>query len=377
MDKIPYATQWIDDDDIEAVVAALKSANLTQGPLVNEFESKVAEYCGAKYGVAVNSGTSALHIACLAAGITAGDEVITSPITFVASANCVMYCGARPVFADVQGDAINIDPQEIQKKITARTKAIIPIHFAGNPCDLEEIWAIARANNLIVIEDAAHALGAEYKASKIGSCKYSDMTILSFHAVKHITTGEGGMVLTNNEELYEKLKLFRSHGITRDDKYLTKNDGVWYYEMNELGLNYRLSDLQCALGISQLAKLDEFVDRRREIALIYNEAFSHNAGITVINESAQARSAYHLYVLIVKDRQRIFNELRAADIIVNVHYIPVYLQPYYQKLGYTSGLCPRAEDFYGKALSIPMFPKMSDKDIARVIEVINKVVRCK
>ncbi len=375
MNGIPYATQWIDDDDIAAVVGALKSSNLTQGPLVTQFEKKMAAYCGAKYAVAVNSGTSALHIACLAAGISSGDEVITSPITFVASANCVLYCGGRPVFADVESDTINIAPKEIEKNITPNTKAVIPVHFAGNPCDLEAISAIAKKNDLFVIEDAAHALGAEYKGSKIGSCKYSDMTTLSFHAVKHITTGEGGMVLTNDEELYEKLKLFRSHGITRDDKYLTKNDGIWYYEMHELGLNYRITDIQSALGISQLKKIDNFITRRRQIAKKYDKAFADNAGIAVLPESAAAKSAYHLYPIMVKDRKSIFNKLREADIIVNVHYLPVYIQPYYQKLGYKAGCCPRAESYYQRAISIPMFPKLRDEEVDRVITTITGILK--
>jgi len=374
MPRIPYATQWIEEDDIEAVITALKSANLTQGPLVEEFERKVAEYCGAKYAVAVNSGTSALHIACLVAGIKAGDEVITSPITFVASANCALYCGGRPVFADIRSDTVNIDSREIEKKITPRTKAIIPVHFAGNPCDLEDIHSIAQKNKLMVIEDAAHALGAEYKGSKIGSCKYSDMTTLSFHAVKHITTGEGGMVLTNSEELYEKLKLFRSHGITRDERYLQKNDGIWYYEMHGLGYNYRLTDIQCALGISQLKKLDAFLSKRRKIAELYDRAFSGMRGIKLIPESKNTRSAMHLYVIQVDDRPRIFQSLREKGIIVNVHYIPVYKQPHYQKLGYGGLLCPKAESYYQKAISIPMYPKMGEEQVSQVIKMIKEAV---
>lgn len=375
MKRIPYATQWIDDEDIAAVVATLKSSNLTQGPRITEFEKKVAEYCGAKYAVAVNSGTSALHIACKAAGITKDDEVITSPITFVASSNCVLYCGGRPVFADVKEDTINIDPQEIKKKITPKTKAIIPVHFAGNPCEMEEIQTIAKENNLMVIEDAAHAIGAEYHGSKIGSGKYSDMTIFSFHPVKHITTGEGGMVLTNNEELYEKLKFFRSHGITRDPRYIQRNDGSWYYEMHELGYNYRITDIQCALGITQLKRLDNFVERRREIAKRYNEVFSNYDGIATLKEMPQTKSAYHLYVILVKNRKFVFDKLREANIFVNVHYIPVYLQPYYQKLGYEPGLCPNAESYYEKAISIPMFPKLSDDEVNLIIKKIKELIK--
>ena len=371
---IPYATQWIENDDIEAVVSALKSTNLTQGPLVDSFEKKVADYCGAKYAVAVNSGTSALHIACLAAGISVGDEVITSPITFVASANCILCCGGRPIFADILDDTINIDPQEIKKKLTSKTKAIIPVHFTGNPCDLEEINQIACEKNLIVIEDAAHALGAEYEGAKIGAGKFSDMTIFSFHAVKHITTGEGGMVLTNNEELYERLKFHRSHGITRDQKYLNKNNGIWYYEMHKLGYNYRLTDIQCALGISQLKKLDRFVLRRREIAYKYNEAFRNFDRVAILKETPQAKSSYHLYVIMVKNRRSIFDKMREGGIIVNVHYIPAYLHPYYQQLGYQSGLCPNAETYYQGAITLPLYPKMSDEDVNYVIGTLKQAI---
>jgi UDP-4-amino-4,6-dideoxy-N-acetyl-beta-L-altrosamine transaminase len=372
--RIPYAMQWIEDDDIEAVVSALKSSNLTQGPLVEEFEKKVADYCGARYAVAVNSGTSALHIACLAADISDGDEVITSPITFVATPNSVLYCGGKPVFADVNEKTINIDPNEIKKKITKRTKAIIPVHFAGNPCDLAEIYQIAKENKLLIIEDAAHALGAEYQGSKIGSCKYSDMTVLSFHAVKHITTGEGGMALTNNEDLYEKLKFYRSHGITRDNKYLRKNDGIWYYEMHELGFNYRITDIQCALGSSQLSKIDGFIERRREIAQKYNEAFKSVENISVVGENSRANSSYHLYVITLDNRELVFCKMREANIIVNVHYIPVYLQPYYQRLGYKAGACPIAEKYYARALSLPMFPKLSLDEQLYVIDSVKRIV---
>ncbi|MBI5139842.1 MAG: UDP-4-amino-4,6-dideoxy-N-acetyl-beta-L-altrosamine transaminase [Candidatus Vogelbacteria bacterium] len=372
--RIPYATQWIEDDDLAAVVAALKSSNLTQGPIVAEFEKQVAQYCGAKYAIAVNSGTSALHIACLAAGISVGDEVVTSPITFVASANCVLYCGGRPVFADVDPATINIDPSEIEKKISPKTKAIIPVHFTGNPCDLESIYNLAKKHNLTVIEDAAHALGAEYQGEKIGACQYSDMAILSFHPVKHITTGEGGMVLTNNEALREKLIFFRSHGITRDPKYMKKQNEDWYYEMHYLGHNYRLTDIQSALGISQLQKIDKFVARRREIAQVYNRAFLDIEGIDFLKESQSAKSAYHLYVILVKKRKNFYNKLRAAGLIVNVHYIPVYLQPYYQRMGYKAGDCPNAEEYYAQAITIPLYPKMAKPRITRVIKAVKEAL---
>jgi len=383
---IPYATQWIEEDDILTVASALRSAYLTQGPLVEEFEKKVAEYCGAKYAVAVNSGTSALHITCLAAGIKIGDEVITSAITFAASANCVLYCGGKPIFADIDPETALIDPADIRKKITKKTKAIIPVHFAGHPADMYEISKIARENNLIVIEDAAHALGARYKLRnsndwiKIGSCTHSDMTIFSFHAVKQLTTGEGGIVLTNSEVLYKKLLMFRSHGITRDSSLFTTHNsqftGPWYYEMQELGYNYRLTDIQCALGLSQLKKLDEFITRRKEIANIYDEAFSKMENVDYIREKQGFDSSRHLYVILVNNRKEVFNFLRKeSKIMVNVHYIPVYQHPYYQNLGYKRGLCPGAEKYYSHAISIPMFPKLTNDEVYYVIERIAEAVK--
>jgi UDP-4-amino-4,6-dideoxy-N-acetyl-beta-L-altrosamine transaminase len=381
MKQIPYATQWIEEDDILAVTDALRSSNLTQGPLVEEFEKSVAQYCGVKYAVAVNSGTSALHIACLASGVSAGDEVITSANTFVASANSILYCGGKPVFADIEADTALIDPIDIRRKITNKTKAIIPVHFAGQPADMEEINKIAKDSNLKIIEDAAHAIGSKYRSKngqdwiKVGSCFHSNMTILSFHAVKHITTGEGGMVLTNDHDLYEKLVFFRSHGITRSIKYMKETEGLWYYEMHDLGFNYRLTDMQCALGINQLKKLDKFIARRKEIAKLYDEAFSEIEQIDFIKEKNGFDSSRHLYVILVKNRRNIYNCLTAeTDIRVNVHYIPVYLHPYYRRLGYGRGLCPMAEEYYSRAISIPMFPKLSNDEVEYVIEKIIKVV---
>ncbi len=378
---IPYGHHCIDNRDIQEVIKVLKSNWITQGPKVKDFESALCKYTGAKYAVAVSSGTAGLHIACLSAGISNGDEVITSPITFVASANCVLYCGARPVFADICEDTVNIDPEEIKKKINKKTKAIIPVHFAGHPCDLEEIYKIAKNYNLTVIEDACHALGAEYKGSKIGSCKYSDMAVFSFHPVKSITTGEGGAVLTNRKDLYEKLLLFRNHGITKDrTKLINKKEGPWYYEMQELGLNYRITDFQCALGLSQLKKLDFFLKQRREIVAQYNEVFKDVKEIKRPVEREYVRNAWHIYVVrlnlkkLIKKQREIFEQLRSQGIGVQVHYIPVYYQPYYQRLGYQKGISPIAESYYKEAITLPLYPKMSDDDIKKVINSVIKVV---
>lgn len=382
MKTIPYGHQWIIEEDIKEVVKVLKSDWITQGPKVKGFEDALCRYTGVKYAVVVSSGTAALHIACLAAGIKSGDEAITSPITFVASANCILYCGGKPVFADIQEDTVNIDPEEIKKKITKRTKTMIPVHFAGHPCDLKEIYEIARDNKLIVIEDAAHALGAEYKSSRIGSCKYSDMTIFSFHPVKSITTGEGGAVLTNRKDLYQKLLIFRNHGITKkSSRFSAKSSkliGGWYHEMQELGFNYRITDIQCALGLSQLKKLDRFIRRRKEIVGIYNQQLSDHLGIDVPIERSYVKSSWHIYPIRLKDtrkRKAVFGKLKRAGIGVQVHYIPVYWQPYYQKLGYKKGICLNAEEFYQAEISIPLYQSMKDKDVKYVADTILKVFK--
>ena len=379
-EMLPYGHQWIDEEDIAAVSEVLHSDWITQGPKVAEFEKEFAEYVGARYAVAVNSGTAALHTACFAAQIEKGDEAITSPITFVASANCVIYQGGIPVFADIKEDTLNIDSQEIKKKINQKTKALIPVDFTGLPADLEKILQIAKDNNLIIIEDASHALGATYKGRKIGSI--SDMTIFSFHPVKHITTGEGGMITTNNKEYYERLNLFRTHGITKDKDKLLNYDGPWYYEMQELGYNYRLTDFQCALGLGQLKKIDKFIQRRREIAKRYNLEFKDMPEIKIpqIN-SATSNPAWHIYMIQLNlerlkvGRRELFEALRAENIGVNVHYIPIHLQPYYQKrFGYHLGDFPRSENYYSRAITLPVFPKMSEKDIDDVIKAVKKVI---
>lgn len=381
MRTIPYGHQTVDDKDVRSVVRVLESDWLTQGPMGGKFEEALCEYTGAKYAVCVSSGTAALHLACLAAGISAGQEVITSPMTFVASANCILYCNAKPVFADVEGDTANIDPSEIEKKINKKTSAIIPVHFAGHPCDLYRIKRIAGKHNLTVIEDAAHALGAEYKGSRIGACEYSDMAILSFHPVKSITTGEGGAVLTNRKDLYERLLLFRNHGITKDRRKLSSWDGPWYYQMQELGFNYRISDIQCALGISQLKKISSFIKKRKAIADKYREALAGVKNIQLPVERPGVRSSWHIFPIRVKHpagaasyRHKVFEFLRANNIGVQVHYIPVYSHPYYQKLGYGAKVCPNAESFYRSEISIPIYPAMTSKQVGRVISILMKAL---
>lgn len=372
---IPYGRQTIEEDDIQAVVEVLRSDYLTTGPKVAEFEKTVADYVGARYAVAVSNGTAALHVACLAAGIGKGDEVITTPITFAASANCVLYCGGTPVFADIRPDSYNIDPEDIERKITDRTKAVIPVHYTGQPCEMDAITEIAKKHNLIVIEDGAHALGADYKGQRIGGI--SDMTEFSFHPVKPITTGEGGMVVTDNEKLYQRLSLFRTHGITRDEGMMAANEGGWYYEQLELGYNYRITDIQCALGISQMKKLDRFVELRRAIARRYDKAFADVEGLQIPMQMEGCHNSWHLYMIQVmhRDRKAVFDALRAKGIGVNVHYIPVYRFPYYQKNGYQDVYCPNAEAFYERAISLPIHPGLTEEQQDYVIEQVLQAVK--
>lgn len=364
----------MDEDDIQAVVEVLRSDYLTTGPKIGEFEKIVAEYVGVKYAVAISNGTSALHAACFAAGIGPGDEVITTPITFAASANCVLYCGGAPVFADINPDTYNIDPEDIRRKITAKTKAIIPVHLAGQPCEMDEIHKIANEHGLIVIEDGAHALGAEYKGRKVGTL--SDMTTFSFHPVKPITTGEGGMIVTDNKEFYQKLVLFRSHGITRDESLMTRNEGPWYYQQLELGYNYRMTDIQCALGCSQMKKLDGFLERRRELVKRYDEAFVDCENVVTPYQLPETKSGWHLYIIQVKnrDRREVFERLRNEGVGVNVHYIPVYMHPYYQEHGYSEVNCPHAEELYSHIISLPLFPGLTEAQQDEVIEKVKNAV---
>ncbi|MED3685505.1 UDP-4-amino-4,6-dideoxy-N-acetyl-beta-L-altrosamine transaminase [Bacillus thuringiensis] len=375
---LPYGQQQIDEYDIQAVVDVLKGDFLTTGPMIQQFEEAIAKYVGAKYAVSFSNGTAALHAACYAAGITEGDEVITTPMTFVASANCILYQGAKPVFADIDNETYNISPKSIEEKITNKTKAIIPVHFTGQPVELEAIQKIAKKNNLIIIEDAAHALGATYKNKKIGSI--GDMTMFSFHPVKHITTGEGGVITTNNPLFYEKLVQFRTHGIERNPQKLLENHGPWYYEMQFLGYNYRITDIQAALGLSQLSKLESFIKIRKKYVDIYSKEFSCLSEIIIPKQLPQTSSSWHLYIirlntkLLKCNRKEFYEALQRENIGVNVHYIPVHLQPFYQKLGYEKGICPQAENVYEEIITLPLFPKMTEADVWDVIQAVRKVL---
>lgn len=376
---LPYGQQWIDEDDIRAVAEVLKTDWITQGPKVAEFEKRVAKYSNTKHAVAFSSGTAALHAASYASGINKGDEVITTPITFVADGNCVLFTGGTVKFADIKKDTYNIDSNKIEERITSKTKALMPVDYTGQPCDIDEINEIAEKNDLTIIEDASHAIGAEYKNEKVGGL--TDLTVFSFHPVKTITTGEGGMVLTNNKEYYEKLQMFRTHGITKDTNKLQKNEGAWYYEMQTLGYNYRITDFQCALGVSQLRKIDKFIRMRREIASKYNEAFEDMNEIIIPYEKKDVKSTYHLYIIqlnlekLKAGRKTIFDAFRAENIGVHIHYIPVHLQPYYkEKFGYKEGDFPIAEEYYQRAITLPLFPKMNEKDVNDVINAVKKVI---
>lgn len=366
---LPYSTQQISDEDIKAVIETLKSPYLTTGPKVSEFEKVVADYVGATYAVAFSNGTAALHAACYAAGITQGDEVITTPITFAASANCVRYMGGEVIFADIDEETYNLDPKEVEKKITLKTKAIIPVDFTGQPVDIDAFMEIGKKHNIVIIEDGAHSLGASYKKRKVGAT--ADMTMFSFHPVKPITTGEGGMIVTNNRTYYEKLRLFRGHGITQTA--YAKEQGDWYYEMTDLGYNYRMTDIQAALGISQMNRLDEFIEKRQELANLYTEKINQLPTLKAPNQLADTKSGWHLYsaqldeTALGKTRKEVFEDLRNANIGVHVHYIPVYWHPYYQQLGYKKGICPKAEQWYERALTLPLHPQMNEADVDFVL----------
>ena len=384
--SIPYGRQTISQEDIDAVVAVLNSDWLTQGPAIEKFERGVAEYCGAKYAVAVNSATSALHIACLAAGLGKEGLLWTSPNTFVASANCGLYCGAGVDFVDIDPRTSNLSVANLRNKLEAAERTgnlpsvVIPVHFAGQSCEMSEIAALAQRYGFTVIEDASHAIGGRYLQEAIGNCRYSDMTIFSFHPVKIITTGEGGMVLTNRQDLYEKLVRLRSHGITRDPALMvSESHGPWYYQQIELGFNYRMTDLQAALGASQLRRLDEFVARRHHLAKRYNEAFK-DLPLTLPWQHPDTYSAFHLYVIRLKldavavSHRQAFEALRQQGILVNLHYIPVHTQPYYNNMGFQYGDFPEAEQYYREAISLPLYYDLSEADQNRIIDVVRKTV---
>lgn len=376
--KIYYGHQCLDDSDYEAVLEVLKSDYLTCGPKINELEDRLCKLTGAKYAVVCSNGTAALHIAAMAAGLKEGDELITTPITFAASANCALYVGATPVFADINRETYNIDPDSVEAHITPRTKAVVAVDYTGQAVELDRLTKICRDNNLVLIEDGAHSIGTLYNGRGIGSV--ADMTTFSFHPVKTITGGEGGAVLTNSEEYYKKLLLARSHGITRDTSLMdNKDEGPWYYEMVDMGYNYRMTDIQAGLIISQLNKLDKFKARRKEIVNRYNEAFEKIDGIIVQKEIPESDTARHLYILrldlekLTIDRRQFFDAMGAENVVCNVHYIPVYYFPQYKKLGYKKGLCPEAEALYDSMMSIPLYYGMSDSDVDDVIEAVTKI----
>lgn len=355
-----YGRQHLELDDFIAVLKTLKSPYLTCGPKVKEFEKAICDYTGAKYCVAVNSATSGLHIAMMAAGVGVGDEVITTPITFLSSANCAKFVGADVKFADIIPETANIDPQEIQKHLSDKTKAVVPVHFAGQSCDMEAITNILpKDRKVYVIEDAAHAIGSEYNGEKVGFCKYSDMTVFSFHPVKTITTCEGGAVTTNDEELYKKLCAFRAHGMHKDGDMVN----TWEYEMRELGYNYRMTDIQASLGLSQLKKLDKFKQRRREIVDYYNK----NLDVKHLIEKDFSNACFHLYPILVENRAEFYKKARKVGLNLQVHYIPVHTQPYYQQFGYKWGDYPNAEDYYNHCISLPLYPDLTNRDLKEIV----------
>ena len=376
---IPYGRQTITDDDIKAVIETLQSDFMTQGPKVLEFESAFAEYVDAKYAVAVSNGTAALHISALALGVSVGDNVIVTPITFAASANCIRYCGGNVEFCDIDKDNFLIDIEKLESILQSKPKSffkgIIPVDYAGYPIDVERLKKIADEYGLWIIEDACHAPGAYFidstgKKQKVGNGIFADLTCFSFHPVKHIATGEGGMITTNSRELYEKLLLLRTHGITKDPYRLQENHGGWYYEMQELGYNYRLTDFQAALGLSQLKRADEGLQCRRKIAQRYNEAFQKIAKIITPKTCDNINHAYHLYIIQTEDRLTLYNHLKEHNILVQVHYIPVHLLPYYKQFGWKTGDFEVAETFYKHCLSLPMYPSLTSEEQEYVIESI-------
>ena len=380
-----YGKQSIDENDIDAVVEVLKSDFLTQGPAIEKFEKCVAEYCGAKYAVAVTSATAALHISCLSAGLGKDDILWTSPITFTASANCGRYCGADVDFVDIDPSTYNMSIAELEKKLQAaeiKPRVVVPVHLAGQSCEMDKIYKLSQKYGFKVIEDASHAIGADYKETKVGCCKYSDMTVFSFHPVKIVTTGEGGMVLTNDKDLYEKLVLYRSHGITRDPKLMTGTaDGPWYYQQIDLGFNYRMTDMQAALGYSQMQKVNEFVSKRRYLAKRYNELLKNINGIQLPDQNEDTKSSWHLYVVrvdfskISKTKNQIFAEMKEKGICLNLHYIPVHTQPYYENLGFKGGDFPNSEKYYDEAFTLTLYYSLTDDQQDHIVKSLVEVLQ--
>ncbi len=378
---IPYGKQEIDEEDIESVIGVLKSKFITQGEAVPKFEKVISSYCGSNYALAVNSATSALHLACRSLNLSSGDIVWTSTISFVASANCALYCGAKVDFVDIDPLTYNLDPKKLKEKLikaqeeNCLPKILIVVHLCGQPCDLRSIWELSVDFNFQIIEDASHALGAKYNSFLIGDCKYSSITIFSFHPVKMITTGEGGIALTNNEEIYEKMKLLRSHGITRDpDLMSSKKEGPWYYQQIDLGYNYRMTDLQAALGISQLKKLNTFIDKRTKLAQRYKENLL-SSKIQHPSLMEDVSSSWHIYVIRIKQininkKKQIFEYLINNGIGVNLHYIPIHLHPFYQKMGFFKGQFPESEKYYEEAITLPIYPSLNFEDQNKIIETL-------
>lgn len=377
--KIFYGHQYLDQADYDAVINVLKSDYLTCGPKIGELEAKLCEITGAKYAVVCSNGTAALHMAAMAAGIGEGDELITTPITFAASANCALYCGAKPVFADINEKTYNIDPASVEEHITPNTKAVVAVDFTGQAVELDRLLDICHKREIVLIEDGAHSIGTKYNGKGVGSI--ADMTTFSFHPVKTITGGEGGAVLTNSEEYYQKLLLARSHGITRVPELLeNESDGPWYYEQINLGYNYRMTDIQAGLILSQLDKLEKFSNRRKELVERYNKAFENNDAIIVQEEIPESDTTRHLYILRINldkltiNRREFFDALAAENVCCNVHYIPVYYFPHYKRLGYEKGLCPKAEKLYDEMITLPLYYGMSDQDCDDVIMAVEKIV---
>lgn len=383
---IPYGRQHLDEDDVKAVVETLTSNWLTQGPAIPKFETALADYCGANFGIAVNSATSALHIACLALGVSEGDRVWTSPNSFVASSNCALYCGAKVDFVDIDLHSGNMCVDALRNKLAlaestnALPKVVIPVHFAGQPCDMKEIRALSKEYGFFVIEDASHAVGAKYQEKFVGSCEFSDICVFSFHPVKIITTMEGGMALTNNSEWAEKMRMLRSHGITNDPEKMTEDShGPWYYQQIALGFNYRMTDVEAALGSSQLKKLPGFLEKRNTLAAHYDERFASKENISPLKQSNDRYSSYHLYVvrasgLTRKEHAFVVEQLRDKGVFAHLHYIPIHCQPYYKNLGFNIGDFPNAESYYEQAITLPLFPELTREQIDLIVDSLSRIL---